>query len=92
MDRALGQPDQPLRIQREVKEALEELDLDLTRIEDQEPGSGNLETVVWEDWLHTFPLDSLRNFKLRSIWLRNPLPLRNVQTENLERIPSQRTG
>ena len=51
MGRALGNNLINLTAYKEVKEALDELGLDINAIEDQEPDRP-LETVVWDVWQH----------------------------------------
>ena len=88
MGRALGNNLINLCAYGEVKEALDELGFDLNCIEDQEPdpalGNGGLGRLA------ACFLDSL--IKLLCIWMRNPLSLRNVQTENRKRLPDRSTG
>ena len=80
MGRALGNNLINLTEYDEVKEALDELGFDLNVIEDQEPdaalGNGGLGRLA------ACFLDSLATLGLCGLWLRHPLPLRNVQTEN----------
>ena len=90
MGRALGNNLINLCAYGEVKEALEELGFDLNCIEDQEPdpalGNGGLGRLA------ACFLDSLATLNYAAYGLRNPLPLRNVQTENPERLSDRGTG
>ncbi len=80
MGRALGNNLINLKAYKQVKEALEEMGLNLDVIEIREPdpalGNGGLGSSC--SLLYGIP----RNTGLCSIWLWNPLPLRNVQTED----------
>lgn len=51
MGRALGNNLINLKEYKEVREALDEIGLNLDVIEGQEPGIRHSATVVWEDWL-----------------------------------------
>ncbi len=90
MGRALGNNLINLTAYKEVKEALEELGIDLNVIEDQEPdpalGNGGLGRLA------ACFLDSLATLELCSIWMWNPLSLRYVQTEDQRRISDRSTG
>ena len=87
MGRALGNNLINLTFYDEVKEALEEIGLDLNTIEDQEPdaalGNGTSGSLL--------PGFS-GNPWIRSLWLRYPLPLRYVQTADRRRIPGRGSG
>ena len=76
MGRALGNNLINMTAYKDVKEALEEMNIDLNVIEDQEPdaalGNGGL--------------------GLSCIWMWNPLPLWNVQTENQRWISGGGSG
>lgn len=77
MGRALGNNLLNLTAYGEVKEALEELGLDLNVIEDQEPDPGSWKRRSWTSGslLPGFSCNS----ELLCLWLRYPLPLRYVQ-------------
>ena len=81
MGRALGNNLINLKAYKQVKEALEEMGLNLDVIEDQEPDPALGETV---DWVVLLPAlwNPSQHWAMQSIWLWNPLPLRNVQTED----------
>lgn len=73
MGRALGNNLINLCAYKEVKEALDEMGIDLNIIEDQEPDAA---AWKWRTWTSCsmFPR-LLDNSWLSGIWMRNPLPL-----------------
>ena len=75
---------------KEVKEALDEMGIDLNVVEDQEPdaalGNGGLGRLA------ACFLDSLASLWIRSLRLWNPLPLRYVQTEDQRWLSGRSTG
>ena len=90
MGRALGNNLINLTAYKEVKEALDELGLDLNVIEDQEPdpalGNGGLGTSC--SMLPGFSCDS----ELQCVWMWYPLSLWYVQTADQRRISGRSTG
>mgnify|MGYP002229287002 CR=1 FL=1 len=90
MGRALGNNLINMTAYKEVKEALDEMGIDLNAVEDEEPdpalGNGGLGRLA------ACFLDSLATLGVSGLWLRNPLPLRHVQAENRERISGGSTG
>lgn len=90
MGRALGNNMINLKMYKEVKEALEEIGLNLDEIEDQEPdpalGNGGLGRLAASLYGVT------GNTWIRSLRLRYPLPLRNVQTEDQRRFSGGSAG
>ena len=85
MGRALGNNIINIMAREEVKEVLDEMGFDLNLIEDQEPdaalGNGGLGRLA------ACFLDSPATFGVSGLWLRDPLSLRHVQTENRKRLP-----
>ena len=77
MGRALGNNLINLTVYDGVKEALEELGLDLNVIEDQEPDAA---------------LGNGGNTELSGVWMRNPVSLRHVQAEDQRRLSGGNTG
>ena len=81
MGRALGNNLINLKEYKEVREALDEIGLNLDVIEDQEPdpalGNGGLGRLLYGFPLHT---------RIRSLRLRDPLSLRYVQAEDSGRL------
>lgn len=90
MGRALGNNLINLTAYKEVKEALDELGLDLNLIEDQEPdaalGNGGLGRLA------ACFLDSLATLGYPAIWLRHPLPLWDVQAADQRWLSGRSTG
>ena len=90
MGRALGNNLINMTAYKEVKEALDEMGIDLNVIEDQEPdaalGNGGLGRLA------ACFLDSLATLGYRSLRLWNPLPLRYVQTEDQRWLSGRGTG
>ena len=90
MGRALGNNLINLTAYKEVKEALDELGLDLNVIEDQEPdpalGNGGLGRLA------ACFLDSLATLNYQRIRMWYPLSLRYVQTADQRRISGRSTG
>ena len=90
MGRALGNNIINLQAYKEVKEALEELGLDLNVIEDQEP-----DAALWKRRPGTSG-SLLSGFSgvsgLCGVRLRHPLPLRHVQAADPGRLPDRSTG
>ncbi len=78
MGRALGNNLINLTAYNEVKEALDEMGFDLNVLEDQEEGPGSWKRRTWTTGC-MFPGFS-GDSRLSGLWLRNPLPLRYVQT------------
>ena len=86
MGRALGNNLINMTAYKEVKEALDEMGIDLNVVEDQEPdaalgngGLGLLPGFTCISWI-------------RSLRLWNPLPLRYVQTEDQRWLSGRSTG
>ena len=90
MGRALGNNLINMTAYTEVKEALEEMGIDLNAIEDEEPdpalGNGGLGRLA--ACFLGLPGDA----GLRGLRLRHPLPLRHVQAEDRERLPGGDAG
>ena len=90
MGRALGNNLINLGAYGEVKEALEELGVDLNVLEDQEPdpalGNGGLGSLA------ACFLDSLATLGYSCLWMRYPLSLWYVQAEDRGRLSGRGTG
>ena len=90
MGRALGNNLINMTAYKEVKEALDEMGIDLNVVEDQEP-----DAALGNGWSWT-SCSLLPGFTciswIRSLRLWNPLPLRYVQTEDQRRISGRSTG
>ena len=79
LGRALGNNLINMTAYKEVKEALDELGIDLNLLEDQEPDR-LLEMAAWDVWLPASWI--LWQPWVRGLRLRHPLPLWHVQAED----------
>ena len=97
MGRALGNNLINMTAYKEVKEALDEMGIDLNVVEDQEPDAalGNGGLGLGSSYTQN-PRSLLPGFTciswIRSLRLWNPLPLRYVQTEDQRWLSGRSTG
>ena len=90
MGRALGNNLINMTAYKEVKEALDEMGIDLNVVEDQEPDAA---LGKWWSWTSCSLLPGFTCISwIRSLRLWNPLPLRYVQTEDQRWLSGRSAG